>query len=133
LHAPRPIDGPKYDYRKYWQQMLPLLTPKQGPLIIVGDFNVTQHSEIYQQLTSGALQSMHEALGRGYAATWPNGRYLLPPVRIDHAFASPDIECVSISEGRGAGSDHKPLILDIRVRNQAVATHELVGPEAEGR
>jgi endonuclease/exonuclease/phosphatase (EEP) superfamily protein YafD len=116
LHAPRPIDSPRYNYRGYWQEVLPLLTAEQGPRVVVGDFNVTQHSLIYEQLTSRALQSAHEAVGRGYATTWPNGRYWLPPIRIDHAFVSPEVECVSISEGRGLGSDHRPLIITVQAR-----------------
>jgi endonuclease/exonuclease/phosphatase (EEP) superfamily protein YafD len=116
LHAPRPLAGERYNYRGYWQGMLPLLTAEQGPVVVVGDFNATQHSAVYERLTSGRLKSAHEAVGRGYATTWPNGQYWLPPIRIDHAFISDDVECTSIMEGRGRGSDHKPLILDVRLR-----------------
>jgi endonuclease/exonuclease/phosphatase (EEP) superfamily protein YafD len=115
LHAPRPSAGPRCNYRGYWQQMLPLLTAGQGLLVVVGDFNATQHSAVYERLTSGGLQSAHEALGRGYATTWPNGHYWLPPIRIDQAFLSEEVECLSITEGRGRGSDHRPLILDVRL------------------
>jgi endonuclease/exonuclease/phosphatase (EEP) superfamily protein YafD len=121
LHAPRPIDSPRYDYRGYWQQMVPLLTAEQGPRVVVGDLNIAQHSVVYEQLTRHALQSAHEAVGRGYATTWPNGRYWLPPIRIDHAFVSPEVECISIAEGRGLGSDHRPLVVEVRVRNRRSA------------
>jgi hypothetical protein len=40
----------------------------------------------------------------------------MPPIRIDQAFLSPEIECLDIREGRGEGSDHKPLIVDLRIR-----------------
>lgn len=119
LHGPRPINKPKYDYRGFWQQLIPLLTVDPGPLVIVGDFNITQYSSVYTELTEQNRQSAHEAVGRGYAATWPNGIYWLPPIRIDHAFISPEVECLSVTEGNGVGSDHRPLIVDLRVREAA--------------
>jgi hypothetical protein len=33
--------------------------------------------------------------------------------------ASSRVKCISISEGVGIGSDHKPLILDVRLRANA--------------
>jgi len=116
LHGPRPIDDPQYDYRGYWKQMVPMLTARQGPLVVVGDFNATEHSLVYEQLTSTWLRSAHDDRGRGYATTWPNGVYWLPPIRIDQALLSPEVECERIVEGRGVGSDHKPLIIDVHVR-----------------
>jgi len=117
LHAPRPIEGSRFDYTAYWDELLPLLTVEQGPLVVVGDFNATEHSKVYKQVTEGRLRSAHDDRGRGYATTWPNGEYLCPPIRIDHAFVSPEIEVVRIVEGRGRGSDHKPLIVDVRLRD----------------
>lgn len=117
LHAPRPMYPPAYDYFGYWKQMVPLLTSERRPLVIVGDFNATEHSLVYEQLKASGLRSAHDDRGRGYATTWPNGRWSLPPIRIDQAFLSPEVECQSIAEGRGAGSDHKSLIVDVRIRD----------------
>jgi endonuclease/exonuclease/phosphatase (EEP) superfamily protein YafD len=116
LHAPRPIAMPQHDYYWYWEQLIPKLTAEPGPLLIVGDFNATEHSRVYHQLTSGKLRSAHDDRGRGWATTWPNGKYPLPPIRIDQALISPDIECVRIVEGEGRGSDHRPLVIDLRIR-----------------
>jgi endonuclease/exonuclease/phosphatase (EEP) superfamily protein YafD len=121
LHAPRPMNLRRYNYDEYWQQMLPLLLSQPGPLAIVGDFNATQHSRVYQQLTKDRLRSAHEDSDRGYATTWPNGYYLVPPIRIDQVFISREVECVSIREGLGRGSDHKPLIVDLKIRTGANA------------
>jgi endonuclease/exonuclease/phosphatase (EEP) superfamily protein YafD len=93
------------------------LTAEPGPVVIIGDFNATQHSLVYKQLKNGGLRSAHDDCGRGYATTWPNGHWPLPPIRIDQAFISPDVTCLKIVEGQGAGSDHKPLILDIALRS----------------
>ena len=84
---------------------------------VVGDFNASEHSIVYMRLTEHRLRSAHDDRGRGYATTWPNGEYWCPPIRIDHAFVSPEIEVERIVEGRGRGSDHKPLIVDLRLRS----------------
>jgi endonuclease/exonuclease/phosphatase (EEP) superfamily protein YafD len=38
-------------------------------------------------------------------------------------FLSPEVECVRIAEGEGRGSDHKPLILDVRIRDPQLVPH----------
>ena len=115
IHSPRPLINPLCSYERFWQQIEPILAAQQGPVVAVGDFNATRHSRVYGQLEADGLRSAHEDRGRGYATTWPNGIHWIPPIRIDQAFLSSEVECVSIEEGVGPGSDHKPLILDVRV------------------
>jgi endonuclease/exonuclease/phosphatase (EEP) superfamily protein YafD len=116
LHSPRPFNEKPFDYGGFWRQTLPLLAEQPRPLIVLGDFNATQHSAVYRSLIDMGLRSGHADRGRGYATTWPNGDNPLPPIRVDQAMLSPEVECLNITEGLGRGSDHKPLILDIRVR-----------------
>lgn len=115
LHSPRPNVGPSDDYYVFWDRILSVLARSDGPEVVIGDFNATQHSRVYRQLLALGLRSAHEDCGRGYATTWPNSAQPFPPIRIDQAMLSPEVECVSIREGTGPGSDHKPLILDLRV------------------
>ena len=115
LHAPRPMDFRDNDYNGFWSRVVPQLLNTPKPLVVVGDFNATQYSRVYQELRRGGLRSAHEDRGRGYAVTWPNGHYVVPPIRIDQALLSAGVECLGISEGRGLGSDHKPLILDVAI------------------
>jgi endonuclease/exonuclease/phosphatase (EEP) superfamily protein YafD len=119
LHSPRPLADTPNLYSEYWQQTERMLADQREPLIVIGDFNATQHSLVYERLTSRRLRSAHEDRGRGYATTWPNGFHLLPPIRIDQVLLSPQVECVSIVEGLGTGSDHRPLVLDVRVHRSA--------------
>jgi endonuclease/exonuclease/phosphatase (EEP) superfamily protein YafD len=121
LHSPRPLVDGENQYYSFWQEIEPILAKQPEPLVVIGDFNATQHSLVYEQLTTGRLRSAHEDRGRGYATTWPNGLKPLPPIRIDQALLSPQVECVSVVEGRGLGSDHKPVILDLRVHSSAAA------------
>lgn len=118
LHSPRPMNVFGGDYIGFWQRVLPMLAGERHPLVVVGDFNATQYSRVYADLKSAGLRSAHEDRARGYATTWPNGALPLPPIRIDQAFLSPDVACRAITEGRGTGSDHKPLILDIELRSR---------------
>jgi endonuclease/exonuclease/phosphatase (EEP) superfamily protein YafD len=118
LHAPRPMPPPAYDYYGYWRQMVPFLAAGDLPRLIIGDFNATQHSLVYKRLKGSGLRSAHEDRGRGWATTWPNGEWNLPPIRIDQAFVSQDVECLGVWEGQGDGSDHRPLIVDVRLRQQ---------------
>jgi endonuclease/exonuclease/phosphatase (EEP) superfamily protein YafD len=115
LHAPRPMAIRDDNYEAYWDRVVPMILNVKGPLVVVGDFNATQYSRVYQLLTSQRLRSAHQERGRGYATSWPNGQYCLPPIRIDQALLSPDVECIGIREGEGRGSDHKPFILDVEL------------------
>ena len=91
------------------------LLKEPGPRLVMGDFNITQHGRWMDRLERIGLRSAHVDRGRGWATTFPNGVFLLPPIRLDHALLSPDLGCARISEGSGFGSDHQPLILDLLV------------------
>ncbi len=116
LHAPRPQRIRGDDYAGFWNRTIPMILSEKGPLVVVGDFNATQYSAVYGQLTADRLRSAHHDRGRGFATTWPNGQFWLPPIRIDQVLASPEVECLGIKEGEGRGSDHKPLIVDVKIR-----------------
>jgi endonuclease/exonuclease/phosphatase (EEP) superfamily protein YafD len=116
VHAPRPLQATGQDYDGYWKSALPFMLSQPEPAVLIGDFNATQYSRVYQQLTATRFRSAHEDRGRGFATTWPNGQDLLPPIRTDQAFVSPGLECLGITEGLGRGSDHKPLILHVQLR-----------------
>ena len=86
----------------------------KGRLVVAGDFNVTQFNEWMDELEDLGLRSSHEALGRGTATTYPNGKIPeLPPIRLDHVMVSPGVVPLRVREGTGEGSDHKPVIVDL--------------------
>lgn len=115
LHAPRPIFSSTEPYFTFWRRCQKVISELPRPLVVIGDFNATQFSAAYKQLTSGDLRGAHVDRGRGSAVTWPNGRSMIPPIRIDHALLSDQVQCLEIVEGRGDGSDHCPLIVDINI------------------
>jgi endonuclease/exonuclease/phosphatase (EEP) superfamily protein YafD len=83
------------------------------PVMIVGDFNMGSHNRFYKNILDQGFYSLHQELGRGLAISWPNGLRNVPPVQLDHIFVSAELVGLSINEGIGSGSDHKPLIADV--------------------
>lgn len=117
LHPTSPTDRYAISlWNNQWPDILRELEAEEGPLIAAGDFNLTQHHRWYQKLLEGPLHGCYEDRGRGNATTWPNGAQgLLPEIRIDHVVLSPGLTCLAIREGKGTGSDHRPMIADIAV------------------
>ncbi len=86
------------------------------PRIVVGDFNATPYSRWFHQLLDLGLREAHDAVGRPLATTWPNGtHHHILPLRLDHLFADASIVPLSAAEGTGAGSDHRPIIVDLAI------------------
>ncbi|MDH3719846.1 MAG: endonuclease/exonuclease/phosphatase family protein [Planctomycetota bacterium] len=111
-----PLPPRNVEYHAVWQQQYDQLFEKLAtldtPTLIVGDFNATQHARQMRRFAQHGYRSAHEVTGRGYAVTWPNGTAWIPPMRLDQAMMSRRFECVTIREGVGQGSDHKPLIAE---------------------
>jgi endonuclease/exonuclease/phosphatase (EEP) superfamily protein YafD len=82
------------------------------PTVVAGDFNATQYNGWLGQLRNLGLQSAHEARGRPLATTWPNGMQPVPPLRLDHVFMTDELLPVTVGEGDGDGSDHRPVVVD---------------------
>jgi len=111
-----PLPPRTFEYFKIWNnqyhELLQRLSRETGPVLLIGDFNATQHNLWMKRLLSSGYQSAHIQTGRGYAVTYPNGTSRVPPIRLDHALSSKHFLCEQIREGIGHGSDHKPLIVD---------------------
>jgi len=86
-------------------------------VLLAGDFNATPTSRSYRVLREAGFIAAHERVGRGFAFTWPNGVFWLPPMRLDHLFMlerEPNTTHVLlVREGVGGRSDHRPLIVDL--------------------
>jgi endonuclease/exonuclease/phosphatase (EEP) superfamily protein YafD len=85
------------------------------PRVVAGDFNASPYNRWFAQQRDLGLREAHEAVGRPFATTWPNGLHHVPPLRLDHVFADPSIVPLDASEGRGQGSDHRPIVVDLAV------------------
>ncbi len=83
------------------------------PTIFGGDLNSSLWSPLYRSLMRGTNLQNTRA-GRGILGTWPS---FLGPFRspIDHILVTPGIEVIHCEVTPGIGSDHRPLIADLRV------------------
>ncbi|MCS6801792.1 MAG: endonuclease/exonuclease/phosphatase family protein [Chloroflexota bacterium] len=87
------------------------------PLVLLGDFNMTRFQAQYRRVAAAGLVDAFLAAGRGFGRTFPLrlGRIpLLPLLRLDYIWLSSHLEAVSAHVGPDAGSDHLPVLADVR-------------------
>jgi endonuclease/exonuclease/phosphatase family metal-dependent hydrolase len=114
VHMVAPLASDRVRWRAQLRWLAQALSDERGPLVVAGDFNATRYHPSFRRLLSDRLGDAHERRGRGWAATWPRDRWPLPPLmRLDHILVSPGIGVRAIREGRGQGSDHRPIIADL--------------------
>jgi len=102
------------------QQLMADIRTRPGPVIVVGDFNSTDQSEVYTLLSS-QLTDAHQAAGWGFGHTFPaySGRFRrvpIPPrqIRIDMIFYSAHFVALQSWVSPSAGeSDHLPVLAKI--------------------
>ena len=91
-----------------------------GRLVVVaGDHNFTTNTANAAALYRAGLTTSFDLAGGGRDATWParpTWRAALPGVRIDHVWLDPALTATSHEIGDPAGSDHRPVITDVRLR-----------------
>jgi vancomycin resistance protein VanJ len=101
-----------------------------GPLIIVGDFNMTDQSSDYQRITARYADSYRE-VGWGLGLTFPDFSSVnavpgplrslpIPPlVRLDYIFHNNAIRALDAKVwGSSGGSDHRPVFARLVVSSQ---------------
>ena len=84
------------------------------PAIFAGDFNLTPWSYQLQRLLASTDLRRHALFLR----SWPtDGQFHLPaPVfLIDHVLTTPDIRTITIQTGPNLGSDHLPIVAQLRI------------------
>jgi endonuclease/exonuclease/phosphatase (EEP) superfamily protein YafD len=90
-----------------------LVQDSDSPVILAGDLNTTPWSPHFQDLLAAAgLRNAAE--GKGYIPTWPTGFW---PARIpiDHVLLKGPIAVTTVRRGPAVGSDHFPIIADLRL------------------
>ena len=90
--------------------LLSRLEEIKGPLIVMGDFNLTDQQNHYSDLTR-SLRDAYRQSGWGMGFTF--ARYPRSGIalwRIDYVFHSPDLTALHTTVGDFGGSDHRPVI-----------------------
>lgn len=93
------------------------------PVILVGDLNMTMWSPYHRRLVNKTgLKNSRK--GFGILPTWPTQETFtgiqsklssLFTIPIDHCLVSDEFKTTNIDTGSRTGSDHKPLIVDLRL------------------
>jgi endonuclease/exonuclease/phosphatase (EEP) superfamily protein YafD len=100
------------DRREDLESVLVRVERESGPLILLGDFNMTEQTDVYQRTVAGRTDAFR-AVGWGLGFTWPTTRtfgFLPPYARIDYIFYSPHWRALSAEVlPDSAGPDHLPL------------------------
>lgn len=94
------------------------LADEQWPVIITGDLNATPWTGAFRELCT-ALSLRDARIGHGLHPTWPATLPVFMRIPIDHVLVPPMIDVVAMRTGAAFGSDHLPVITDLRRRSVA--------------
>jgi endonuclease/exonuclease/phosphatase (EEP) superfamily protein YafD len=98
--------------------LLAFLTTEPLSYIVAGDFNTSDFSMTYTQITSQMKDSFAES-GIGLGGSWPATRafgwpaFIPPVIRIDYIWHSAGLQSVKAWQGAYTGSDHLPVFTDL--------------------
>jgi endonuclease/exonuclease/phosphatase (EEP) superfamily protein YafD len=118
VHTTWPIGGRRSGARNRQLQFLGEYARAQpGPLLIVGDLNVSPFSAHFQAfLAAGHLKSA----AQGWQPTWP--KFMpLAGIQIDHALTNAGIAVTDFRRGSAVGSDHLPILIEFVLDGSATA------------
>ncbi|MBN1201642.1 MAG: endonuclease/exonuclease/phosphatase family protein [Anaerolineae bacterium] len=93
------------------------LTGENGPLLVLGDFNMSDQSDIYRSIDHLLNDAFCEAgYGMGFTfPAWSGASGMIPPLlRIDYVWYSDHFAAVNAYPGHDSGtSDHLPVIAEL--------------------
>ncbi|WCB92677.1 hypothetical protein DSM104299_01375 [Baekduia alba] len=108
-------------WRPQWAAILDALpkaaTEANTLRVYAGDFNATLDHAKLRRLLSGddGYVDAADAVGEGYATTWPAGRHFPPEIAIDHVLVDPRVRVEGFAVHAVAGSDHRAVVGTLRV------------------
>jgi endonuclease/exonuclease/phosphatase family metal-dependent hydrolase len=104
------------------------LTVSSAPAVLLGDFNMTVQHAPYADLVAAGLVDAFHAAGHGRGNTLPTRigyvrrvrrslgwARLIPVLRVDYIWITPDIAVEAAWVGRDVGSDHLPVLARVTV------------------
>lgn len=118
VHPMHPIRGLRFDGQSRAEEIDDVLRRAEAvntPLLIVGDFNMTNLSDDYARVTA-RYEDAYKNVGWGMGFTFPNFatafhvKYFPPIARIDYIFHDANFKPVEVYVGvDSGGSDHFPI------------------------
>ena len=98
------------------RELMQAIEKMEGPLVVLGDFNLTELQVVYGEMTR-VLRDAHKEAGYGLGLTRTPLRGLGPALwRIDFVFYTPELVALSTMHGEFAGSDHRPVVAELAFR-----------------
>jgi endonuclease/exonuclease/phosphatase (EEP) superfamily protein YafD len=100
-----------------WEADLRLLpVPHDGVLrVLAGDFNATPDHGAFRRLLAHGWVDAARATGQALRPTWAPLRSRLPRLSLDHVLVDPRIGVAAFRVVPVPGSDHRALIVDLRL------------------
>jgi len=99
--------------RQEIRTVLAIAREARAPLLVGGDFNSTPDSEVQAEVRRGGLRDAWLECGRGDGFTYPADA---PTKRIDYLYLTGTTTCTSASVLETTASDHRPLLVTVRLR-----------------
>ena len=114
-----PLGIPKGFVTKWrdWEvrELLELLDSMSGPVVVVGDLNLTDRQVVYAEIMA-RLADAHSEAGHGLGLTRTPVRWTeIPLWRIDYVLHTPDLTAIDFSQGDFGGSDHRPVVARLQI------------------
>jgi endonuclease/exonuclease/phosphatase (EEP) superfamily protein YafD len=100
--------------------LLAAVGQQHGPLVVAGDFNLSDREQEYEQLAAMLHDAYREA-GWGFGHTFPSrlppaaGALALPLIRIDYVWSAGGVAPAAADVACGEWSDHCMLTTELRV------------------
>ena len=95
------------------RELMEAVQMMDGPLVVLGDFNLTDLQAVYDEMTQ-TLRDAHADAGYGLGFTRTPWRGTGPPTwRIDFVFYTPELVALSTEHGDFGGSDHRPVVAEL--------------------
>ncbi|MEM6855624.1 MAG: endonuclease/exonuclease/phosphatase family protein [Planctomycetota bacterium] len=115
VHTLPPVSGAYSRYRReQLAEAAQRVALSDAPVILAGDLNATRWSAPMRRLLRDT-ELRDSAEGFGLQGTWPSGLGWTGMIPIDHVLVSPDIAVEDRRVGPMLGSDHRPVVVDLRL------------------
>lgn len=98
-------------------RLVELVDGAGGPVLVTGDFNLSEYSRDYRLLRA-RLGDAYRAAGWGFGHTFPRAGSFpkslpapWPVVRLDYVWHSPELRPIAAHVGPSGGSDHRAVVV----------------------
>jgi vancomycin resistance protein VanJ len=98
--------------RTQTEALLAATRRERGTLIVCGDFNTPPRGHVYAMLADRWTDAFGAA-GSGFGYTFASA---MPVLRIDYVWLSRDLRPAGARVPAAAGSDHRPVVVDVAFR-----------------